>query len=58
MTGRGIGLIDAFANFARILSTPEDNLWEFETPDGRSLKLGMEFIGDPQPACPSSCNMD
>ena len=36
--------IDAFANAAQILSTPEDNLWEFETPDGRSLKLGMEFI--------------
>ena len=36
--------IDAFANVARILSTPENNLWEFETPDGRSLKLGMEFI--------------
>jgi hypothetical protein len=36
--------IDAFANVAQILSTHEDNLWEFETPDGRSLKLGMEFI--------------
>ncbi len=36
--------MDAFANVARILSAPEDNLWEFETPDGRSLKLGMEFI--------------
>lgn len=36
--------IDAFANVAEILSTPEDNLWEFETPDGKSLKLGMEFI--------------
>ncbi len=36
--------IDAFANVAQILSTPEDNLWDFETSDGRSLKLGMEFI--------------
>jgi len=36
--------IDAFANVAQILSTPEDNLWEFETPDGKSLKRGMEFI--------------
>ena len=50
--------IDAFANVAQILSTPEDNLWEFETPDGRSLKLGMEFIGDPQPACPASRDLD
>ncbi len=36
--------IDAFANVAYILSTPEDNLWEFETPDGKSLSLGMQFI--------------
>ncbi len=36
--------IDAFANAAQILSTPENNLWDFETPEGRSLKLGMEFI--------------
>lgn len=36
--------IDAFANAAKILSTPETNLWEFETTDGKSLKLGMEFI--------------
>ncbi|MFW6224606.1 MAG: alginate lyase family protein, partial [Bacteroidota bacterium] len=36
--------IDAFANVAEILSTPEDKLWEYETPDGKSLELGMEFI--------------
>lgn len=36
--------MDAFANIARILSTPENNLWEFTLPDGRSLKKGMEFI--------------
>jgi hypothetical protein len=36
--------IDAFANVAQILSSSGENLWEFETPDGRSLKLGMEFI--------------
>ncbi len=36
--------MDAFANVAQILSTPEDNLWEFETPEGRSMKLGMEFL--------------
>jgi hypothetical protein len=36
--------MDAFANAAQILSSPEENLWEFETPDGKSLKLGMEFI--------------
>ncbi|HET9571670.1 MAG TPA: alginate lyase family protein [Bacteroidales bacterium] len=36
--------MDAFANLAQILSTPQDNLWEFTTPDGKSLKKGMEFI--------------
>ncbi len=36
--------IDAFCNVARILSTPEDNLWNFTTSDGKSLKKGMEYI--------------
>lgn len=36
--------IDAFCNMAQILSTPDNNLWEFETPDGKSLKKGMEYI--------------
>jgi len=36
--------IDAFCIVAQILSTPEDNLFEFETKDGKSLKKGLEFI--------------
>ncbi len=36
--------IDAMCNVAEILSTPENNLWEFATPDGKSLKKGMEYI--------------
>ncbi len=36
--------IDAFCNVARILSTPDDNLWSFTTPDGKSLKKGLEYI--------------
>jgi len=36
--------VDAFCNAAQILSDSENNLWEFELPDGRSLKKGMEFI--------------
>lgn len=36
--------IDAMCNLARILSTPEENLFEFRTSDGKSLKKGMEFI--------------
>ncbi len=36
--------IDAFCNIAQILSTTENNLWDFETANGKSLKKGMEFI--------------
>lgn len=36
--------MDAFCTIAQILSTQEDNLWEYCTPDGRSLKKGMDFI--------------
>jgi hypothetical protein len=36
--------IDAFYNVAEILSTPEDNLFEYETKEGKSLKKGLEFI--------------
>ena len=36
--------MDAMAIVAQILSTPDDNLWDFQTDDGKSLKKGMEFI--------------
>ena len=36
--------IDAFCNVAQILSTADDNLFEFQTEDGRSLKTGINFI--------------
>lgn len=36
--------IDAMCNLAEILSTPDNNLWEFSTPDGKNLKKGMEYI--------------
>lgn len=36
--------IDAFCNVAQILTTSSENLWEFETTDGKSLRKGMEFI--------------
>jgi hypothetical protein len=28
----------------RILSTPEDNLWQYTLPDGRNMKKAMEFL--------------
>jgi len=37
-------MIDAMAGVAQIASSAEDNLWSFELPDGRGMKLGMEFI--------------
>jgi hypothetical protein len=36
--------IDAMCNVARILSTPSDNLFEFKTDKGQSIKMGMEYI--------------
>jgi alpha-glucosidase len=36
--------LDAMATIAEILSTPEDNLWMFELPDGRGMKRAMEFM--------------
>ena len=36
--------LDAMATIARILSTPEDDLWTFELPDGRGMKRAMAFM--------------
>lgn len=36
--------MDAFCNVAHILSTKNDDLWDFTTQDGKSLKKGMEYI--------------
>ena len=36
--------IDAFCNVAQILSTEKDNLFLYETNDGKSLKKGLAFI--------------
>lgn len=36
--------IDAMCNAAQILSSAENNIWEYSSDDGKSLKIGMEFI--------------
>ena len=36
--------LDAMATVCQILSTPGDNLWKFELPDGRTMKKAMEFM--------------
>jgi len=36
--------IDAMAGVCQILSTAQDNLWEYTTEDGRNMRKGIEFI--------------
>src|SRR5436190_623115 len=36
--------LDAMTTIAQILSTPQENLWLFETPDGRGLALAMKYM--------------
>ena len=36
--------LDMLAGVAQAASTPDDDLWTFETPDGRGLALGLDFI--------------
>lgn len=36
--------LDAMAAVAEILSSPKDDLWHYETSDGRGLKRAMEFM--------------
>ena len=36
--------LDAMATLCQILSTEDDNLWEYTTPDGRNMKKAVEFM--------------
>ena len=36
--------LDMFAGDAQAASVPGDDLWTFQTPDGRGLALGLDFI--------------
>ncbi|WP_225975096.1 alginate lyase family protein [Anseongella ginsenosidimutans] len=36
--------LDAMTMICQILSVPEDNLWEYQTADGRSIKKGIGFL--------------
>ncbi|NCU04488.1 MAG: alginate lyase family protein [Chitinophagaceae bacterium] len=42
--GYSIFNLDAIATVCQILSTEKDNLWAFETGDGRSVKKGIEYL--------------
>jgi hypothetical protein len=36
--------LEAMAVISQVLSTPDDNLWIFQTPDGRGLQRAMEYM--------------
>ncbi len=42
--GYSIFNLDAMTMLCQILSTPQDNLWDFETPDGKSIKKGISYL--------------
>jgi hypothetical protein len=42
--GYSIFNLDAMATICQVLSTPKDNLWNYETSDGKSIKKGIEFL--------------
>jgi hypothetical protein len=42
--GYSIFNLDAMTMLCQILSTPGDNLWNFETPDGKSIKKGINYL--------------
>lgn len=42
--GYSIFNLDAMAGICQIASTPGDDLWQYRTTDGRSLKKGIEFL--------------
>jgi len=42
--GYSIFNLDAMATICNILSTGQDNLWDYQTADGRSIKKGISFL--------------
>jgi len=36
--------LDNMASLCQVASTPADDLWKFELPDGRGIKKAMEFL--------------
>jgi hypothetical protein len=36
--------LEAMAAICQMLSTPEDNLWDFQTADGRGMRRAMEYM--------------
>ena len=42
--GYSIFQLDNMATLAHVLSTPQENLWTYELPDGRGMRKAMEFL--------------
>jgi hypothetical protein len=42
--GYSIFNLDAMAMLCQILSTPKDDLWSYETADGKSIKKGISYL--------------
>ncbi|MEO8171743.1 MAG: alginate lyase family protein [Sediminibacterium sp.] len=42
--GYSIFNLDAFTMICQILSTKENDLWRYTTPDGKSIKKGIDFL--------------
>lgn len=42
--GYSIFNLDAMTTLCQILSTPKDNLWKYETADGKSIQKGVEYL--------------
>jgi hypothetical protein len=42
--GYSIFNLDAMATICQVLSTEKDNLWDYVTSDGKSIKKGIEFL--------------
>jgi hypothetical protein len=42
--GYSIFDLDAMCSICQLLSTPDDNLWAYQTADGRSIQKGIAFL--------------
>ena len=42
--GYSIFNLDAMTVLCQILSTPKDNLWQYETADGKSIQKGIRYL--------------
>jgi len=42
--GYSIFVLDNMTTLCHVLSTPEDDLWAYELPDGRGIRLGLDYL--------------